>query len=243
MGWMLRVRRDIERGLVAAGHYHWLSALRLSVHRALVPRLQRLSRGACLDVGAGLSPYRVLIERNGADYTSLDLPDGPGAPDISADLQHMPEAADESYDLALCANVLEHVPDPSAALAELHRVLKPGGDLLLSAPHLSRLHEVPHDYWRFTRFGLEHLLSATGFEIRAIEPTGGALCFIAHQLSTALLLLTWPVPLLRQLGLAFNYALLLWPPLLLDRLLDPHALLAAGYVVEAHKPDPTQSKV
>ncbi|PWG74541.1 SAM-dependent methyltransferase, partial [Enterococcus hirae] len=76
-----------------------------------------------------------------------------------------------AFDTVLCTQVLEHVRDPKKALQELPRVLRPGGVLILSAPHLSMVHDAPHDYFRYTGFGLAELLDNCGFRAERIVPT------------------------------------------------------------------------
>ena len=81
--------------------------------------------------------------------------------------------ADASIDSALCTEVLEHCPDPAAVLAEVHRILKPGGSLVLTLPFLWPLHEVPHDWCRYTPFALKSFLESTGFQVCELRPLGG----------------------------------------------------------------------
>jgi ubiquinone/menaquinone biosynthesis C-methylase UbiE len=78
-----------------------------------------------------------------------------------------------SFDTALCFQVLEHVEEPSLLLDEALRILKPGGGLILTAPHIWNEHEMPHDYFRFTRYGLRHLLEKAGFQVIEIRPMAG----------------------------------------------------------------------
>ena len=73
----------------------------------------------------------------------------------------------------LCTQVLEHVAEPAAVLAELRRVLRDGGELWLTVPFVGELHEEPHDHYRYTSHGLRGLCERAGFgEIRT-WPLGG----------------------------------------------------------------------
>lgn len=124
-----------------------------------------------VDVGAGDSPYRELFEH--ASYTATDWEHSPHegvrATDIVASAESIP-VADESFDVVLLTQVLEHVPEPPAVVSELHRILRAGGRLYLTAPLVWELHELPHDYYRYTAPGLRHLMEAAGFTDVAIEP-------------------------------------------------------------------------
>ena len=74
---------------------------------------------------------------------------------------------DGTFDAVYMMEVLEHVKDPQAALSEVRRVLKDGGRFVLSTPFVFGIHEEPWDFRRFTRHGLEHLL--TDYEIGSIR--------------------------------------------------------------------------
>jgi SAM-dependent methyltransferase len=74
---------------------------------------------------------------------------------------------DASFDVVLCTEVLEHLPEPQRAIDEMFRVLVPGGRLLLTTRFLFPIHDAPHDYFRFTKYGLRHLLRR--FEIVELE--------------------------------------------------------------------------
>jgi SAM-dependent methyltransferase len=142
---------------------------------------------------------------------------------------------DESYDSALSLEVLEHVQDPWQAAGEIHRILRPGGILIVSVPHLSRLHEEPHDYFRFTVYGLQHLLETTGFEVVEIHRKGGLVSFLGHQVSTLLLSAVWPVAVLRKPVWFLNKWLVtrLWYRV--DSLSNRSGIFALGYVAVARK--------
>jgi SAM-dependent methyltransferase len=130
--------------------------------------------GRVLDAGAGEAPYRELFA--GCEYVTTDWAASvhPGArrADVIAPLDALP-LPDESFDVVVCTQVLEHVPDPGAALAELARVLVPGGRLWLTVPFVGELHEEPYDFFRYTRHGLAALCARAGFGSADVEALGG----------------------------------------------------------------------
>ena len=75
----------------------------------------------------------------------------------AVDVSDMPQFADDSYDVVVVDQVLEHVRAPARAAAEIRRVLRPGGYAIVATPFLIRIHGDPDDYWRFTREGLKEL--------------------------------------------------------------------------------------
>lgn len=92
--------------------------------------------------------------------------------DIYADACILP-FQEACFDTVLCTQVLEHVREPQRLINEAFRVLRPGGTLLLSAPQTWGLHEQPADFWRFTRYGLEYLLTKSGFRVVSTAATSG----------------------------------------------------------------------
>ncbi len=117
-----------------------------------------------LDVGAGDAPYRELFKH--VNYMTSDWAEsmhpGATAADVIAPADALP-LEDETFQLVVCTEVLEHVPEPSAALSEFFRLLQPGGRLALTVPFVWELHELPHDYYRYTEPGLRYLLGKAGF--------------------------------------------------------------------------------
>jgi SAM-dependent methyltransferase len=106
-----------------------------------------------LDVGSGGSSY----DRFFPNRVTVDIDPG-RKPQIVADAHDLP-FADGEFSLVLCTEMLEHVADPTTVAAELMRVLEQGGHLILTTRFVYPLHEVPHDYWRFTKYGLEKLFT------------------------------------------------------------------------------------
>jgi SAM-dependent methyltransferase len=117
-------------------------------------------------------------------------------PDVAADVAALP-FRDGAFDAIKMTEVLEHVPDPGAALAECRRVLRAGGHLVISAPFLERLHGDPSDYGRYTEAMWRRLLQAARLEPVSIEPQGGYFTHLAGLLR--FLILRAPVGV-RHLG-------------------------------------------
>jgi SAM-dependent methyltransferase len=107
-----------------------------------------------LDVGCGDRPYEQLF-KDAAEVVGFDVPGNPHA-DLHGTIDAIP-VEDASFDVVLCLQVLEHVPDPAAAVQELRRVVKPGGRVLLSTHGVYPLHPNPDDFWRWTHDGLAYL--------------------------------------------------------------------------------------
>jgi SAM-dependent methyltransferase len=143
--------------------------------------------GILLDFGAGGQPYRGLFEPAVKKYIAADVTPTPG---LVLDVTLVPgqpvpmEAG--SVDTILSSQTLEHVPDPAFYLRECRRLLRPGGVLILTAPMQWRHHEQPYDYFRFTRYGLSHLVTQAGFTIENLEGTGGVWALIGQILNSAL---------------------------------------------------------
>jgi len=142
---------------------------------ALQRAAQEVQGGWLLDIGCGNQPYAHLFP-SVARYVGVDLPPPPDTQrcaDVWASGLHLPFVA-ARFDTVLCAQVLEHVPQPQQLVEEAFRVLKVGGRLILTAPQTWGLHEEPQDYYRFTRYGLHYLLESAGFEVQSIQARGGS---------------------------------------------------------------------
>ena len=232
-----RRRAELDRWLIDRGLAHTFSLPSQQLYESTLPLIEAYARGRCLDAGSGRSPWRSRLASRGIEVLSLDVEDRSGEVDIVADLQDMPVVPDASVGTVLCTQVLEHVPRPWDALAEIERVLEPGGYLILSVPHLSMLHEVPHDYYRFTRYGLSSLLEGRGFRILQILESGGLVSFLAHLLSMGLMTTLGSLPGLTRFVWALNYLVLVKGAGLLDTVLGLRTLYPCNYVALAQKCD------
>jgi 2-polyprenyl-3-methyl-5-hydroxy-6-metoxy-1,4-benzoquinol methylase len=108
-----------------------------------------------LDIGCGDKPYKPLFDGFAQDYIGVDTREEPQV-DIVAPADAIPVES-EKYDCVICTQMLEHVPDPAAVVAEIYRVLAPGGMALVSTHGVIRYHPNPEDYWRWTHAGLQRL--------------------------------------------------------------------------------------
>jgi len=125
-----------------------------------------------VDIGAGKSPYRKLIHCD--KYIAVDVEDRRGAGDVViADVNKDIPLENNITDLVLMTEVLEHIKEPRVVLAEVYRILKPGGKLILTTPFVWPEHEAPNDFYRYTKYGLEYLLRESGYNDIKIEPKSG----------------------------------------------------------------------
>jgi SAM-dependent methyltransferase len=123
-------------------------------------------RGAVLDVGCGTKPYRALFDVS--EYVGMDIDNEMTRQRASADVLYDGTRfpfEDGRFDAVLCNQVLEHIFTPDTFVAEIRRVLAPGGCLLLTVPFVWDEHEQPWDYARYSSFGLRSLLERHGFKV------------------------------------------------------------------------------
>ena len=189
-----------------------------------------------LDAGSGEGQYRHHFARQ--RYCGVDLAVGDAAWDYSridalADLTALPFRTG-SFDAAVHIVTIEHLKEPGRALAEIARTLAAGGTLLIAAPHEWEVHQAPHDYFRYTRYGLAYLLEKAGFEVREMRAAGGYFRLLARRLLNGLQFFTGGARWL----LFLPAAIVLVPPALVLPLLDAldgDQNFTLGYLCKARK--------
>ena len=201
----------------------------------LMREIEQLARGlsgaVVIDVGCGEQPYRPAL-RGFSRYVGFDSPhapdSGPGA-DVFGDAGALPFATG-CADAVLCTEVIEHVPDPAGMLNEFARVLGPGGAVLLTAPFTWHLHDEPHDYWRFTEFGLRLLFERAGFRVLALRSTNGFIGALLQAKCNLLMLASGRLrPLMRPIVWLLQVMAMAMGPI------DRNRRMTSNYVVLARK--------
>jgi SAM-dependent methyltransferase len=161
--WPKRNRRSPP---ITSATYLTLTALVESLIRA---RDRYLESGiTILDIGCGEMPYYPVFATVAADYAGADLGPGPQVRYVCP--AEALTAPDQSFDAVLSTQLLEHALDPARCVAEMRRVLKPGGVALVTTHGVWPYHPVPNDYWRWTHEGLRKLTQDNGLEVLEIVP-------------------------------------------------------------------------
>lgn len=173
-----------------------------------IDHYKSLYTGLLVDLGCGNRCYEAFLAGYCDHYVGVDWGKSMHGvhADAIADLSRALPIRTDSVDTVLCVSVLEHVSEPSILLAEAYRILKPGGWMVLQVPFMWQVHEAPHDYFRYTCFGLQHMLSKAGFQQLEVTPTTGFWLSwtlkLNYQLERPARGQSWPRRLL---------AVLLWP--------------------------------
>lgn len=171
-------RARIRHGIPYSDRDSTLSLLPGAVMGEWLDRHRDAIRGVLLDAGCGNQPfadwYAPLVDR----VVALDAAPLEGITVVGF-ADQLP-FSDRSFDTVLCTEVLEHVTNAEYACAELFRVLRPGGHLVVTVPYLYPTHEAPYDFRRFTHYGVRSLLERYGFEVVSLDAKGGPALLVAH---------------------------------------------------------------
>lgn len=213
-----------------------------TIWRFLGPKLSTL-RGNLLDVGCGEMPYRTFLSAD-VGYVGIDVPQA-GAFDMSGNDEvilfdgYKIHFSDLAFDTVLCTEVLEHSPEPAPLIAEIERVLKPGGKLIVTVPFSARVHYAPYDYHRFSKYALARMFRT--FTDVHIEERGNDIAVIANKLIVLAIRMLRP----SRYMLLHVPLILLFLPFCVTFLLIAHAAFilglgskddCLGYSVSARKP-------
>lgn len=135
-----------------------------------------------LDAGAGEAPYKSLFvhtQYETADFEKVNK--AYASSTYVCDLKEIP-VENERFDYIVFNQVMEHLPDPLAVLSELNRIIKPKGKMIYTAPLFYEEHETPYDFYRYTQFGIKHLMASAGFTIERLDWLEGYYGTIGYQL-------------------------------------------------------------
>lgn len=217
--------------------HNWL------VYRQLFKGLsnyRNLFRGIVVDLGCGESPYKEFILQTADRYIGVDWVGSfhKLKADIVADLNKPLPLECATADMIISISVLEHLSEPRMMLSEAHRILRPGGDLLLQVPWQWRIHEAPFDFFRYSPYGLKYLCEKAGFHEIEVVPMSGFFEMMALKFNYfSLRFIRGP----RWLALPFRLAL--WPLWQVSQILGmtlsgidkDHALESSGYFLVAKR--------
>lgn len=134
---------------------------RQGLYEFLDPQFSNIKPGEnVLTVGAG-GEVNILLRdyaaKTGFKVTSFDISED-REPDVVGDL-HTYDFGENKFDTIVLSEVLEHLHSPHLGVENIYRSLKPGGRLILTTPFIFPIHDRPYDFYRYTKYGLEHLLS------------------------------------------------------------------------------------
>jgi SAM-dependent methyltransferase len=186
-----RVKDSIRRA--ARTSADWVDLAWWSLDKQ-VKAVAKRARGRLLDVGCGEKPYEHIFRPYVEAYTGIEYQQTfertessarKKKPDLYYDGVTIP-FEDSTFDTVISIQVLEHTPRPQHLVNEMARVVKRDGLVALSAPLSFRLHEEPHDYFRYTPHGLDSMMQAAGLVMEECWPQGDLWTVLAHKFNSHL---------------------------------------------------------
>lgn len=135
--------------------------------------IEKYGNGVVLDIGCGNKPYEYMFSEKATKYIGCDVVQSDlRKVDIICEATNIP-LDNNSFDTILCTQVVEHVSEPEKVFQEAYRLLNKKGIFIVSTNMYWQIHEAPHDYFRFTEYGIKFLLEKSGFEVVSIKENGG----------------------------------------------------------------------
>ena len=172
---------EVKKHFRLVKYYNWL------IFSIVNPQLQfmvkKYAHGKMADIGCGGKPYKEMASDFVSEHIGIDHEDtihGKTQIDLIGSAYKIP-TDDETFDCILCTYVLEHLEEPSTALAEAHRVLKKGGFAIYTVPFFWHLHEEPRDFYRFSKYGLKYLFEKNGFVVIELRALSGFIVTFAQE--------------------------------------------------------------
>jgi SAM-dependent methyltransferase len=232
-GWPAQAWRRLNSNTIGTDEYWWIGLQNAAFYRDMVPLIAGHARGRTLDIGAGRLAWRSLLSRHVDSYFSGDVTKEHADLDVVFDATSGLPFAEAAFDTIFCCSVLEHAAEPWDSLSDMYRVLVPGGTAIVSLPFLLHLHDEPHDYYRFTRYGIQHLAARAGFQVVQMVVNGG-LFHLVLNLPSVMLSTIWETAKLRAL---IRPTTLFWLALArrLDNMFNLKELFASNYIVVLRK--------
>ena len=149
----------------------WHNWIVYDINDKFLQKYSKYLKGHLVDLGCGDAPYKKYFLQFVDKYTGVDWSNTlhNSKIDIYSDLNVELDLEDEVADSIISLSVLEHLFEPQVFLNESFRILKKDGRMLLQVPWQWRLHEIPHDYFRYTPNALKHMFAKAGFNVIGLD--------------------------------------------------------------------------
>lgn len=134
------------------------------------------AKGKLVDLGCGNVPFYSFYKSYITENTCVDWPNSAHKNeylDIECDLNQPLSFKSSLFDTIVISEVLEHISNPEMIWSEMARILKPGGKLILSVPFMYKIHEMPHDYYRYTEYALKNFAEKNKLTLIELKAFGG----------------------------------------------------------------------
>lgn len=138
--------------------------------------LKDFAKGRLADLGCGKVPLYCEYKKYVDEVICIDWAESfhiNSHLDIECNLNEQLPLENEIFDTIILSDVMEHIAEPGLLFREMSRTLRKEGYLLMNVPFYYRIHEAPHDYFRYTEFSLRYFCNACGFNLVKLEVLGG----------------------------------------------------------------------
>ena len=222
-----RAWKEVEDRYMGTKRYFFLSPTHYSIYVDAIPFFKKYIKGKTLDLGAGRLGWKFILERYSKYYFSLDIAIEDSRINCLGDGQRLP-LKDKSIDTVVCLQMLEHVKKPAYVLQEISRILNKEGCAIISFPHLSYIHGEPHDYFRYTMYGLKSLCPQE-LTLEYTKVSGGLISFVCTPLFILIHALLYRVPIINKI---FQYCLSLFSVMIyyIDAIAGVKSLFPLNYI-------------
>lgn len=155
------------------GQFNWLA---FYINNKSFTQVSNLIKGIVVDLGCGEKPFKKEIQKLSESYFGVDWPSSvhnKNETDIYSNISKALPFKSDSVNTVVSFQVMEHLPEPLLFLKECRRILCKNGKIILTTPFMWGVHESPHDYYRYTHYGLKYLLEKSGFQNISVIPNTG----------------------------------------------------------------------
>lgn len=138
--------------------------------------LRKYAHGKLLDLGCGKVPLYAAYKEHISENICVDWDNSLHKNeflDFNCDLTKELIFADQEFNTIILSDVLEHIPEPQRLWNEMARILTNDGTIIMNVPFYYRIHEAPHDYYRYTEYALRRFIDSSGLEVTTLIPVGG----------------------------------------------------------------------